>query len=103
MSRQERMELRLREELRPLFLSVEDESSQHHVPKGMETHFKVVAVSSTFTGLSRVQRHRLVNQLLQEEWDLGLHALSLHLWTPEEWKEIQSPPKSPGCKDGFLA
>lgn len=100
MSRKERIEHLLTAELSPLFLSVEDESSHHHVPKGAETHFKVIAVSAKFTALNRLARHRLVQGLLAKEFDRGLHALSLHLYTKDERSRV-SPSSSPSCKDGY--
>ena len=101
MSRKERIEQKLKE-LSPSFLSVEDESRNHHVPEGAQTHFKVVAVSAQFRELNRVARHRLVNHLLSNEFELGLHALSLHLYTSEEWdSKNKSVLNSPACKDGY--
>ncbi|CEG57521.1 BolA family protein [Legionella fallonii] len=102
MSRKERIEQQLLEELTPTFLNVEDESNNHHVPEGAQTHFKVIAVSAKFKDLSRVARHRLVNHLLNNEFALGLHALSLHLYTSEEWlNKNKSVLQSPSCKDGY--
>ncbi|TAL66052.1 MAG: BolA family transcriptional regulator [Legionella sp.] len=101
MSRKERIEVQLKQNLEPNYLSVEDESRNHHVPKDAETHFKVVLSSITFKDLSRIARHRLVNQLLQAEFDQGMHALSLHLYTPEEWEKKQGVLPSPSCKDGY--
>lgn len=102
MSRKERIEQQLTSKLSPAYLSVEDESSNHHVPAGAQTHFKVIAVSAQFTGLNRVARHRLVNHLVAQEFELGLHALSLHLYTDEEWtNKNQSVLNSPSCKDGY--
>ena len=104
MSRKNRIEQLLTQELTPVFLNVEDESANHHVPEGAQTHFKVTAVSSVFIDLTRVARHRLINKLLNGEFDLGLHALSMHLLTPEEWEKKEKPVlKSPPCKDGFQA
>lgn len=102
MSRKERIEEKLTTELSPGFLSVEDESRNHHVPEGAQTHFKVIAVSAKFMELNRVARHRLVNHLLGNEFELGLHALSLHLYTAEEWvHKNKSVLDSPACKDGY--
>ncbi len=102
MSRKERLEQQLTQELSPSFLSVEDESRNHHVPEGAQTHFKVIAVSEQFTELSRVARHRLVNHLLHNEFEQGLHALSLHLFSAEEWiQKNKSVLNSPACKDGY--
>jgi BolA protein len=102
MSRSERINQLINLELAPNYLDVEDESSKHHVPEGAETHFKLSIVTTQFNGLSRINRHRLVNKLLAEELRSGLHALSLHLYTPEEWKERSGAvPNSPACRDGY--
>jgi BolA protein len=104
MSRKVRMQARL-QELAPIFFQVEDESAHHHVPEAAESHFKVIVVSNKFSGLKQILRHRMVNKLLEfeKEFALGLHALSLHLYTPEEWEASgKSILKSPPCKDGFL-
>ncbi|HHF0525874.1 TPA: BolA family protein [Legionella anisa] len=102
MSRKTRIEELINQELDPAFLNVEDESSNHHVPEGAQTHFKITLVSSRFIGLSRIARHRLLNQLLKEEFELGLHALSMHLFTPDEWENrSKTVLQSPVCKGGF--
>ena len=101
MSRKERIELILTKELSPVFLQVDDESAKHHVPEGAQTHFKVIAVSSKFAALTPVARHRLVNQLLKSEFAEGLHALSMHLYTAEEWDKKSNVLSSPSCRDGY--
>ncbi|WP_138515407.1 BolA family protein [Rhodoferax bucti] len=73
---------RLREKLQPVALQVIDESYQHagHAgadPSGVGTHFRVKIASPLFTGLSRVARHRLVYDSLQDFIDQGLHALAI--------------------------
>jgi BolA protein len=102
MSRKSEIEQQLAKELSPAYLNVENESGNHHVPEGSETHFKVTVVSSGFKGLTRIARHRIVNQLLKNEFDTGLHALSMHLYTEDEWEQKSgSVLKSPACKDGY--
>ncbi|KTD40978.1 BolA family protein [Legionella parisiensis] len=102
MSRKNRIEKLVSQELVPFYLNVEDESANHHVPEGAQTHFKITVVSSRFIDLSRIARHRLLNQLLKEEFELGLHALSMHLFTPEEWGDRSKIVlQSPICKGGF--
>jgi stress-induced morphogen len=50
--------------------------------------FAVAIVSPAFTSKTAIQRHRMVNTLLKDEFDnMGLHALSLRLKTPEEWEK----------------
>ena len=65
------LETRLQERLTPTRLEVVDESYQHagHVganDTGFGTHFRVRIASHLFTGLSRVARHRLVYDALQD-------------------------------------
>ena len=42
----------------PEHLQVLNESHMHNVPKGSETHFKVLVVSEKFQGKPLLQRHR---------------------------------------------
>ncbi|HBI21968.1 MAG TPA: BolA family transcriptional regulator [Legionella sp.] len=102
MSRLQRMNDALSRELTPDTLTIENESSHHHVPAGSETHVKVIAVSSKFHALNRIARHRLVHGILVDEFTTGLHALTLHLYTPQEWAlQTDSVPTSPNCLDGY--
>ncbi|WP_295384658.1 BolA/IbaG family iron-sulfur metabolism protein [uncultured Thiodictyon sp.] len=101
MNRQTRIANALAQALHPQHLEVEDESHMHAVPVGAESHFKVVVVSEQFGSHGLVARHRVVNRLLQGEFDHGLHALALHTWTPDEWREKGgAAPASPPCRGG---
>ncbi len=101
MSRKQRIHDALSLKLKPDTLIIDDESHRHHVPAGAETHFKIVAVSSLFENLGRVARHRLINTSVASEFKTGLHALSLHLYTPSEWlQKTTNVPASPACRDG---
>ena len=78
-------------------LEVINESHMHSGPN-TETHFKVVLVSVEFEDIKLVQRHRKINELLKYELENGVHALSLHLFTKDEWKEKDEYVKdSPPC------
>ena len=73
---------RLAELLAPTQLEVLDESSQHAGHAGADgsgfgTHFRVRIASPLFAGRSRVARHRLVYDALQDFVDQGLHALAI--------------------------
>ncbi len=75
---------RLQEHLNPVFVEVLDESAAHagHAGangSGFGTHFRVRIQSPLFTGKSRVARHRLVYDALQEYIDQGLHALAIEV------------------------
>ena len=79
-------------------LEVVNESGNHNVPDGSESHFKVVLVSERFDGMRLVARHRLVNQTLAGELAGPVHALALHTYTAEEWRaRYQDAPMSPPC------
>ena len=85
----ESIERKLSERLNPVVLEVEDVSHQHAghagAPRGSsETHFNVKVISDGFRGLSLVKRHRLIYELLRDELQNGLHALSLITKTPAE-------------------
>ena len=49
-----------------------------------ETHFRLTIVSTAFAGKSRIERHRLVHDVLAEELKDRVHALTLTARTPEE-------------------
>ena len=75
---------RLTERLQPTELRVVDESAAHagHMganDSGQGTHMRVSIASPFFSGISRVQRHRLVYDALQDFIDQGLHALAIEL------------------------
>jgi BolA-like protein 1 len=89
--------------LSPAHLEVDNESHMHSVPKGSETHFKVLVVSEAFSGMSPVDRHRKVNAVLSAEFSSGLHALSLRTLTPEQWAKERTPFESPKCLGGSKA
>lgn len=102
MFRKQRIETLLSDHLNPNLLIIEDESHKHHVPVDGESHFKITVVAELFEPLSKVQRHRLLNTLLSDELKQGLHALSLHLFTPGEWLAREEKTQtSPACRDGF--
>ncbi|KAG6423885.1 hypothetical protein SASPL_114291 [Salvia splendens] len=49
-----------------------------------ETHFNLEVISEGFEGKSLVKRHRMINSMLQDELQSGLHALSIVAKTPSE-------------------
>ena len=85
---QERIVARLTAALDPTVLDVLDESDRHaghaSAREGGGTHYRVRVVSARFDGRSRVERHRLVYDLLTAEFADGLHALALVAKAPGE-------------------
>ncbi|MBC7767847.1 MAG: BolA family transcriptional regulator [Phycisphaerales bacterium] len=88
LSRSGRIEKLLKQQLSPHEFVLEDESARHAghagARPGGETHYRLRIISDAFAGLSRVARQRLVYDALREEFDTGLHALSLDLKTIAE-------------------
>jgi len=104
MTMRENIEKKLTAGLTPTHLEVIDESHQHNVPKGAESHFKVIAVSPQFEGKSLLPRHRAIYGLLSEEMSQKrIHALALHTFSPDEWAKETGPLKSPPCLGGSKA
>lgn len=85
---QERIVARLMEALDPISLDVVDESDRHAGHAGARpgggTHYRVRVVSPKFERRSRVERHRMVYDLLAAEFADGLHALALVAKAPGE-------------------
>ena len=89
MSLTETIEKKLIDAFHPERLEVINESHQHagHQPGfdgSGESHMRVRIVSSAFAGMSRVARHRAINDLLKPELDAGLHALAVEPAAPGE-------------------
>ena len=79
---------KLTEAFAPQSLKVLDKSHQHeghagHRPGG-QTHFRVYIVSELFKSMTRVQRHRLINETLADELAGSVHALAIHAAAPGE-------------------
>ena len=101
MTTQETIQQKLQTAFSPMHLEVINESDNHNVPKGSESHFKVVLVSRAFEGESLLARHRQVNKVLADELQGGIHALALHTLSPEDWfNHGGTVRESPECLGG---
>lgn len=88
MTVESRMREKLMISLRPTRLDVVNESHLHaghrSSPGTGESHFRVLIVSEAFTGKSRVERDRIVNDLLSDELKNAVHALAIKACAPGE-------------------
>jgi BolA protein len=79
---------KLNEAFAPQSLNVVDESHQHAghagARPGGQTHFRVYIVSEAFKGKTRIDRHRMINQILADDLAAGVHALAIHATAPGE-------------------
>lgn len=112
------------DKLQPIHYEVVNESYMHNVPKGSETHFKVLVVSTKFESLPLIkvrnafsfagesnpfilfwfipQRHRLVNEVVKQKLQGSfVHALSIEAKSPAQWNENYKLEPSPNCRGGF--
>ena len=90
MKRKNNIENLILKNYEPKFFSVIDVSEQHrghqNFREGVESHFEITIVSEKFTNLSRIERHRMVNRTLKEEFLSDLHSVVLKTYTSEEFK-----------------
>lgn len=96
------IEQKLLDAFQPSHLDVINESNNHNVPPGSESHFKVVIVAEAFESERLIKRHRLVNGVLSQELAEKIHALAIHTYTEKEWQEqyADNTPSSPNCLGG---
>ena len=97
-----RIRQKIESELKPTHLELVNESHQHSVPANSETHFRLLVVSTEFEGIPRLQRQRRINEILKQELQGGVHALSQRALTPSEWEKNKDhfPMISPACRGG---
>ena len=101
MNVQQTIEAKLDAALTPAHLEIVNESGNHNVPPGSESHFKVVIVADAFEGQRLIERHRRVNEVLAEELAGAVHALALHTYTHADWeRRFGNAPMSPPCLGG---
>lgn len=88
MSAETRMRETLMVALEPIRLDIINESELHaghrSSPGTGDSHFRILVVSLKFAAKSRIERHRMVNELLGPELKRGLHALALSTYAPGE-------------------
>jgi BolA protein len=72
--------------LRPQELVIRDDSAAHagHATSGGKGHYRMHIVSDRFAGLSRIERHRLVHDIVRSVFDAHIHALALRTLAPDE-------------------
>ncbi len=91
MKRKLKIEQIINQNLKIYFLDVKDVSKMHEghsgYVKGVETHFEIKIISDDFKDMTRIERQRLVNNLLIGELNDSLHAISYSLLTINETKK----------------
>ncbi len=87
-----RIEKIILENYEPYFYSVLDISEQHrghqNFKENVESHFEIIIVSEKFKNIARIDRHRMVNRSLKEEFFSDLHSIIIKTFTIKEYKNI---------------
>ena len=86
----------INESYNPLYIELVNESFMHNVPRGSESHFKLVVVSNIFKNMTLVQRHKHIYSSLNTTMN-NIHALSISAFDIEEFKLNPAKSKSPDC------
>jgi BolA protein len=77
----DRIAHKLRKAFSPSELEVADDSAKHagHAGSrpGGETHFRLRIVADSFDGKTRIERHRIIHNVLDEEFSGQVHALAM--------------------------
>jgi BolA protein len=77
----------LEDQFSPTELLIKDQSQLHAGHEGARDgrgHFDVTIVSAAFEGRSRIQRHRMVYDALNDLLATDIHALRIKAYTPTE-------------------
>ena len=92
MKRKLKIEKIILENYEPYFYSVLDVSEQHrghqNFREHVESHFEIIIVSEKFNNITRIDRHRMVNRSLKEEFLSDLHSIIIKTFTIKEYKNI---------------
>ena len=77
---------------KPHFFSILDVSEQHrghqNFRENVESHFEIIIVSEKFHNKNKIDRHRMVNECLKEEFLSDLHSVVIKTYTIDEHKYI---------------
>ena len=83
------IETLLKEKLQAEYVEVVDESHLHaghgNFKEGqVGTHYRVLVISALFEKKPLIERHRLVNEAIFDQFQCKIHALAIKALTPEE-------------------
>ena len=89
MKRKLKIEQKIKENLNVEILKVENVSESHRghagFVEGVETHFNIFIISESFKGINKIERQRILNNLLKNEFKNDLHSASYTLLTKSEF------------------
>jgi BolA protein len=87
LARIDQIRSRLESALNPMSLDIRDDSAMHAGHAGAQGgagHYTVFIRAGAFSGLRRLQRHRLVYDAVADMMPGEIHALSINATAPDE-------------------
>ena len=91
MNRKARIESLIINEINPEFFLIKDVSEEHRghgsFKDGVESHFDITVVTDKFSDKNKIERHRIINKLLKEEFLLDLHSVTLKAYSLKEYNK----------------
>jgi BolA protein len=94
------IECKINDKINSSVLNIENESRMHS-GSATDSHFKITIVSDDFEGKMLLARHRMINEILKEELDGVIHALTMYTMTTSEYEKKQGVvASSPACQGG---
>ena len=82
----------INDHINPYFFSVKDVSEDHRghqsFKEDVESHFEIIIVADKFYNTNKIERHRIVNKVLKEEFLSDLHSVTLKAYSIEEYNKF---------------
>lgn len=77
--------------LKPDFINIINNYHKHINHEGSKKggHYELIIVSSVFENKTKMERHRIVNDILKNLFENGIHALNIIALTKKEWYKKQ--------------
>ena len=90
MIRKLKIEKLISDDIDPYFFSVKDVSEAHRghqsFKEDVESHFEIIIVSEKFVNKNKIERHRIVNKILKQEFLSDLHSVTLKVYSIKEYQ-----------------
>lgn len=79
--------------LKPHYLEITDHShlhQGHYAGPGLtQTHLQIKIAAAIFSRMTRTMQHRIIHQLLADDFKQGMHALSIQI-LPEKLNDVNT-------------
>ena len=93
MTLEESINKKINDQLKPSFFKIfnfSDQHKNHYAGENKDTsHIKIIIVSEIFDGHSRIERERIVHNILKEEILTEIHSIRLKLYIQSEYELIK--------------